>query len=34
MEKIEVFQQDPEIETVKVQEEEWDCWIEHGWSQF
>ena len=35
MEKSEVFLQAPETEeTVKVQEEEWDCWIEGGWNQF
>lgn len=35
MEKNAVFLQAPEAdETVKVQDEEWDCWIEGGWSQF
>lgn len=34
MDKLEILQQPQETEAVTVQEEEWDCWIEHGWSQF
>lgn len=37
MEKLDIFRQvsamDSEVR-IQVQEEEWDCWIEGGWSQF
>ena len=39
MKKLEVFLQIPATDSaeearIQVQEEEWDCWIEGGWSQF